>query len=391
MSGGALGTGLPTQILNTGSVALNAGGTLALDILGSTAGTNYDQLNVTGTVSLGGAALALNIPSPPAIGSTFTLISNDGSDAVVGTFAGLPEGATVRVNSLFYQISYVGGTGNDVVLTRVATPVAPATTRYVDPSYASLTNGSAVTDADPVAASNQGALVGTTAFGSLSAAVAASSPGDTIVVDAGAYTDNIVIDRAVTLVFQSGSSSLASLSDTVSTAGIILDGVALSVANGSTSTINSSILGTGGITMAGTGTLTLAGNNGYTGGTTVASGILEAGSSTSFGVSSSVTVTGILRLGGNSVSIANLSGAGTVDNTSSTSAVLTVFDTAAVDVRRHPDRRRRQRQPDSRQDRRRHSRPERRQIRTPAAPASWPASSRSATAPSPVPSPATSW
>ena len=40
-----------------------------------------------------------------------------GADAVVGTFAGLAEGATVSVAGNTYQISYVGGTGNDVVLT----------------------------------------------------------------------------------------------------------------------------------------------------------------------------------------------------------------------------------------------------------------------------------
>jgi hypothetical protein len=54
------------------------------------------------------------------VGTSFTLINNDGTDAVVGTFKGLPEGATLTSGGMTFQISYVGGTGNDVVLTRIA-------------------------------------------------------------------------------------------------------------------------------------------------------------------------------------------------------------------------------------------------------------------------------
>ena len=56
----------------------------------------------------------------PALGSAFTLIQNDGLDAVVGTFAGLPQDATLVLSGMTLQISYVGGTGNDVLLTRIA-------------------------------------------------------------------------------------------------------------------------------------------------------------------------------------------------------------------------------------------------------------------------------
>ena len=87
---------------------------------GTTAGTGYDQINVTGKVNLAGATLDVNLTFPPAIGSVFTLIQNDGTDAVVGTFAGLQDGGTLVLNAMTFQISYVGGTGNDVVLTRTA-------------------------------------------------------------------------------------------------------------------------------------------------------------------------------------------------------------------------------------------------------------------------------
>ena len=48
-----------------------------------------------------------------------TIINNTGTAAVSGTFAGLPQGATVVVSNEAFQISYTGGDGNDVVLTHL--------------------------------------------------------------------------------------------------------------------------------------------------------------------------------------------------------------------------------------------------------------------------------
>ena len=50
-----------------------------------------------------------------------TIVDNRGSAAVTGTFAGLPEGATVTIDTQEYRISYVGGSGNDVTLTALQT------------------------------------------------------------------------------------------------------------------------------------------------------------------------------------------------------------------------------------------------------------------------------
>jgi autotransporter-associated beta strand protein len=109
-----------TKILKTGNVAFSAGSAFTVTLNGPTAGTGYDQLSVTGSVNLAGATLNVNLAFTPALGSAFTLIQNDGTDAVVGTFAGLPQGDTFLLNGMTFQISYVGGTGNDVVLTRIA-------------------------------------------------------------------------------------------------------------------------------------------------------------------------------------------------------------------------------------------------------------------------------
>lgn len=114
----------PTGILNTGSLTFTANGNYAVKIGGTTAGaTGHDQLNVTGTVTLSNARLA---PIPfngfqPAIGDSFTILRNDGTDAVNGIFLGAPEGATFggALNTAF-RITYRGGDGNDIVITRVS-------------------------------------------------------------------------------------------------------------------------------------------------------------------------------------------------------------------------------------------------------------------------------
>ena len=47
-------------------------------------------------------------------------LDNLGSAAITGTFAGLPEGAKVTINGTVYTISYKGGNGKSVVLTRIS-------------------------------------------------------------------------------------------------------------------------------------------------------------------------------------------------------------------------------------------------------------------------------
>lgn len=125
-SGGKIAPGASPGILNVGNTAFSSGSTFAVEINGTTAGTGYDQLNVTGTIDLGSATLSLSGSHTPVAGQTFTIIVNDGADAVTGTFSGLAEGAIIPNflgSGLTAQISYVGGTGNDVTLL-VANPVS---------------------------------------------------------------------------------------------------------------------------------------------------------------------------------------------------------------------------------------------------------------------------
>ena len=63
----------------------------------------------------------------PAVGQSYTIIDNDSNDAVTGTFNNLAEGATFTVDGYVFKISYVGGTGNDVVVTVQSVPTTPNT------------------------------------------------------------------------------------------------------------------------------------------------------------------------------------------------------------------------------------------------------------------------
>ncbi|HKX60540.1 MAG TPA: autotransporter-associated beta strand repeat-containing protein, partial [Verrucomicrobiae bacterium] len=117
----AFGPGLAR--LNSGSVALNESSGFRVGLAGTHAGSNYCQLNVAGAVNLGNAGLNVELSFASAVSNQFMIVMNDGNDAVVGTFKGLPEGATTNVNGAQFHITYAGGTGNDVVLTQLT--VAP--------------------------------------------------------------------------------------------------------------------------------------------------------------------------------------------------------------------------------------------------------------------------
>jgi fibronectin-binding autotransporter adhesin len=125
---GVVGVG----VLGCGSIFLNAATTLDAEVKTNITGTGFDQLSVTGSVSLNNAALELAYLTGfnLAIGQGIFPVLNDGTDAIVGTFAGLPQGAFIPIPAAHggggWTISYTGGTGNDVSLTRVAAP--PPTT-----------------------------------------------------------------------------------------------------------------------------------------------------------------------------------------------------------------------------------------------------------------------
>jgi autotransporter-associated beta strand protein len=151
VTSGELGPGAsPGRLTSNGTVSFGSAGTMRVEINGTTAATQYDQLTVAGSVLLGNAALAATFGFAPSLGQTFILIDNDGTDPVNGTFAGLPEGAVVHAGSVSARITYVGGTGNDVALTAAALTsylAEGATSDFFDMQIA-LMNPSTVTAAN---------------------------------------------------------------------------------------------------------------------------------------------------------------------------------------------------------------------------------------------------
>ncbi len=179
--GATLDAGFSPGIIVSGDLTLTAGSSLNVEANGLTPGTDHDQYQVTGAVSLGGATLNAfgTITSSP--GDQVVFISNDGADAVSGTFAGLAQGAALTLNSETYRIFYNGGDGNDVVLIRA---VSPLLTAYVDDDFAGTTPGADPDGGDPAQ------FFGIDSFASIKDAVNAVASGATIHVASGAYVES---------------------------------------------------------------------------------------------------------------------------------------------------------------------------------------------------------
>jgi fibronectin-binding autotransporter adhesin len=102
-----------------------------------------------------------------------------------------------------------------------------------------------------------------------------------------------------------------------------------------TTTFSNTISGSGGITTAGSGTLVLGGSNTFTGGVTINSGTVQAGSITALGPAANAALTfgagstGKFQLNGNNTTIVDLTtnatvGTPVIENNNATVATLTV-------------------------------------------------------------------
>ncbi|HLJ75468.1 MAG TPA: hypothetical protein VKU62_12830, partial [Thermoanaerobaculia bacterium] len=126
--GGISATGPPNGTANTKNLTLRN-----LTVFEETiaSATDFAQTSVTGTVNLTGSVIGIDSSTTLPAGTQFTIIQNDGTDPVVGTFAGSPQGGTVTSvlgsGIQNYTIDYHGGDGNDVVITAQA-PVTTQTT-----------------------------------------------------------------------------------------------------------------------------------------------------------------------------------------------------------------------------------------------------------------------
>ncbi|MDB6112625.1 MAG: Autotransporter-associated beta strand repeat protein [Pedosphaera sp.] len=124
--GGTISPGNSPGKLNCGYLTLNSGSTFVAELKGTGVGTSYDQLNVTGAITINsGVALNLTKTFAGAISNQFVIVNNDLADAVSGTFNGLANGATFTANGTAFRINYNGGSGNDIVLTQLGLPPGP--------------------------------------------------------------------------------------------------------------------------------------------------------------------------------------------------------------------------------------------------------------------------
>jgi hypothetical protein len=133
---GAAGTAGAVGAFQTGEVTFFGLSSLVIDIANP---TTFDQLSIVGgNLNIGGAAsLTLNI----APGTVFTpglsmiLVSNDGADAIFGTFSNAPvDGGIYTFSGYNFLVDYTGGDGNDLSIAAVPEPrtwVAAALVSFV--------------------------------------------------------------------------------------------------------------------------------------------------------------------------------------------------------------------------------------------------------------------
>lgn len=119
-SGGILAPGNSTgQLTVNGNLTMANASNLVIEINGTTAGIGYDQVVVTGNVNISGAKLAVNHNHVANSAASYTIINKTGTGAVNGIFYGLAENDSFIAagNGSLLKLSYMGGTGNDLVLT----------------------------------------------------------------------------------------------------------------------------------------------------------------------------------------------------------------------------------------------------------------------------------
>jgi uncharacterized delta-60 repeat protein len=98
----------------------------------------YSSIDLTGS-----HALSVTLGHAPTPGEVLTLVNNTGSAAVTGTFTGLAQGSTVTATyggeTYRFTLSYTGGTGNDITLTR-----SPSSPPVIVPAKATYTGATSV-------------------------------------------------------------------------------------------------------------------------------------------------------------------------------------------------------------------------------------------------------
>jgi autotransporter-associated beta strand protein len=318
------GTDTATGVLTFDSVGFQSNASLAIQLNGTTAGSGHDQLKVLGTVALAGSLnVTLGTGYTPAIGDTFTILDNDDVDPISGSFNGLAEGGLLAVGNDFFQITYAGGDGNDVVLEKVSAGAwdgGGADSNWLTPAnwvgdVVPLPGAHLIFPSGAQRLSNVNDFAADTAFGSilitgsnynlsgnplvLNGSVTSSGSGNTF---------GVGVQLGASGGFANTVGSQFTVTSAVDTNGHTLN---LNTSSG-TMLVSGTISGAGGVSTGGSGTTALAGANSYAGATTVTGGTLAVRHDAALGSGDNLAATGtsvtsinaVVRLE-NGVTIAN--------------------------------------------------------------------------------------
>ena len=107
-----------TSLLQSNDLSLSGPSSLDITIRGTTPGTEFNQINSHGTITLGDASLNLSGSFILPAGSELILVNNDGTDPISGTFKGIANNQIITIQGTNYLLKYDGGDGNDITLTR---------------------------------------------------------------------------------------------------------------------------------------------------------------------------------------------------------------------------------------------------------------------------------
>jgi autotransporter-associated beta strand protein len=89
---------------------------------GSTPVTGYGQVTTQSGLNLNGSTLTISLGFAPEVGQSFTILNNTSALPITGQFANENSlTATFGGRTYFFSVVYNGGTGNDIVLTRLVT------------------------------------------------------------------------------------------------------------------------------------------------------------------------------------------------------------------------------------------------------------------------------
>ncbi len=224
-STGTLSPGNSPGIISTGDLNLASGSTFIVEIEdnntsdplvtppGAVAGTDYDQIQVTGSVTIGATA-ELNLQDLGSTGinprDVYVIIDNDGSvDPVSGTFGSvigatdinggtLASGDLLDLNGNLFRIFYNGGDGNDVVL--IGRP-AVLPNVFVSTSFVGLNPGALIPDVDFITGGAQPGVYGIDGFATVAEGIAGVDTNGVIHVGQGIFlhTGTLQVDRSVTI------------------------------------------------------------------------------------------------------------------------------------------------------------------------------------------------